>query len=166
MVRGTVSFDIGTNRSTTSDVGFTNPKWAQFRRTGDQTIANNSNVKVVWNSFDGDQDIIDAWSTDKWTCTSALAGVYNISMSSTFAGNATGARQGQIVCTRASSTDDCASWFLPLTGSAELAGGNCACTLELEDGDIIEFKVKQKSGAGLALRSGESVAYMTRITSS
>ena len=133
-----------------------------FKLSADQAIPDNSNTFVGWDSNSGNAGLLSSWdsSSKTWTVASGQDGIYAISFDAVFAGQASGARQAEVVV----NGQPAAAWFLPLTGSAEFCGFVASLTQSLAVGDTVQFRVKQKSGSALNLRSAQSVAYLTRHT--
>ena len=76
-----------TNNGTQTGFGGTNtPMWF-VRKTSDQSLADNTYVKVTWNTEDIDTD--SAFASDKFTVPSGKAGKYYISTGVGFYDNST-----------------------------------------------------------------------------
>ena len=131
-----------------------------FSLSGNQTTVDNTLTLMTWDVVGGTADLAASWSVDTWTATASQAGVYFITLNIVFAGDAAGDRRGAILYNGAGH----GSFFMPLTGSAEFCGLECATCITIATGDTIKFQVFQHSGGPLDIRSAESRATMARLT--
>lgn len=122
-----------------------------------QSIANNTNTTVSWNSEEYDTSAIHDNTTNnsRLTIPSGSGGYWSVTGKITFAGSATGARQlrlnknGTLI----------ANFLVPITGSGEQSI-ILTNTFNLVAGDYLEMVVYQNSGGALNLNlSGAEGSY-------
>jgi hypothetical protein len=98
-----------------------------------------------------------------YTVPTGVAGIFNISISAQFAANATGTRGVAII---AGGTSPVNPWTASSTVAAvtgAVTAVSTSCTVSLQPGDTIVFRVQQNSGGTLAVKVACTIAFVHGI---
>jgi len=149
----------------TVNAGATAPEWKTAssgstfvgaragRVNNNQTISNNTNTVVLWDSeafqpnFDTDSIHSTTTNTGRFTVPTGKGGYWMCIATVQFESNGTGIRVGEFLL----NTDLVAKGFRQLPSSASDTVYSASTVLKLVAGDYVEFRVLQNSGGSLAI---------------
>jgi hypothetical protein len=124
--------------------------------SGNQSIANNSNVAVEWTAENYDTDFLHSLVTNPTRITATVKGCYEFDVSGQFDANATGSRY--LLLRVNGITDYALNWVL--ANSSGDTWVHASDQLYLNKGDYVEVLAFQNSGGALNLKSAQGT-YLT-----